>query len=134
MSHRLDPLLRPGSIAVLGATERAGAVGRQILENLLHGGYPGELFAINPNYSTVCGVPCYPDLESLPSQVEHVIFAIGDARVEAALDDVIAHGAKAATILSLLVLDDDTEPALKQRVVQKVRDACLLVCGANRSQ
>jgi len=131
MSHRLDPLLRPGSIAVLGATERTGSVGRQTIENLLHGQFPGNLFAINPNYSKVCGVPCYPDLAALPAVVDHVIFAIGDARVEAALDDVIAHGARAATIMSQLVLKDDSEPNLKYRVTEKIRHSGLLVCGAN---
>ena len=41
MAHRLDPLLRPRSIAVLGASEREGTVGRNTLENLLKGGYEG---------------------------------------------------------------------------------------------
>ena len=43
MAHRLDPLLRPRSIAVLGATEREGTVGRHTIENLLKGGYEGGL-------------------------------------------------------------------------------------------
>ena len=49
MSHRLDPLLRPGSIAVVGATEREGSVGRRTVENLMLGQYPGKLYAVNPN-------------------------------------------------------------------------------------
>ncbi|SVD38356.1 uncharacterized protein METZ01_LOCUS391210, partial [marine metagenome] len=100
MSHRLDPLLRPGSIAVVGATEREGSVGRRTVENLLLGRYPGQLFAVNPNYQRVCGVPCYPVLDALPTKVEHVLFAISDARIEAALDDAIAHGVRAVTIMS----------------------------------
>jgi acyl-CoA synthetase (NDP forming) len=43
MPHRLDPLLRPRSIAVLGATERAGTVGRTIIGNLQKGSYTGPL-------------------------------------------------------------------------------------------
>ncbi len=131
MSHRLDPLLRPGSIAVVGATEREGSVGRRTVENLMLGQYPGKLYAVNPNYEQVSGVKCYPDLEALPDTVEHVIFAISDARIEAALDDAIAHGARAATIMSLLVLEGDSEPNLKQRVADKVRNSGLLVCGGN---
>ncbi|TDJ43344.1 MAG: CoA-binding protein [Gammaproteobacteria bacterium] len=131
MAHRLDPLLRPGSIAVLGATERAGAVGRQTLENLLEGKFPGRLYAINPGYQEVLGVACFPSLEAVPEPVEHVIFAIGDARVEAALDDVIEHGARAATIMSSLVLADDTTPLLRERIEAQLRQSDLLVCGAN---
>ncbi|MGH8135754.1 MAG: CoA-binding protein, partial [Steroidobacteraceae bacterium] len=123
--------MRPRSIAVLGATERTGTVGRHTVENLLKGGYEGRLHAVNPGYESVCGVPCYPSLAALPEPVEHVIFAVGDARVEAALDDVIAHGARAATLMSSLVLADDREPVLRDRVLAKIRAAGLLVCGAN---
>ena len=131
MSHRLDPLLRPGSVAVLGATERAGSVGRITVENLLKGGFSGRLYAVNPGYQSVCGVPCFPSLAALPAPVEHVIFAIGDPRVEAALDEVIAHGARAATIMSSLVIENEREPALRERVAAKIRPSGLLVCGAN---
>ncbi len=82
MAHRLDPLLRPRSIAVLGASEREGTVGRHTIENLLKGGYEGGLYAINPGRQSVLGVPCYPSLAALPEPVEHVMFAIADTRVE----------------------------------------------------
>ena len=91
MAHRLDPLLRPRSIAVLGATERDGTVGRHTVENLLKGGFEGGLYAINPGRQSVLGVPCYSSLAALPEPVEHVMFAIADTRVEAALDEAIAH-------------------------------------------
>lgn len=131
MPHHLDPLLRPGSIAVLGATERSGSVGRQTMENLLEGQYPGRLFAVNPGYESVLGIACYPALTALPETVEHVVFTVGDARVEAALDDTIAHGARAATIMSSLVLEKDQAPFLQQRVTAKIANSDLLVCGAN---
>jgi acyl-CoA synthetase (NDP forming) len=131
MAHRLDPLLRPASIAVLGATERAGAVGRTTCENLLKGGFAGPLYAVNPRYASVCGLACYPSLATLPDKVEHVVFAIADARLEAALEDVIAHGARAVTIMSSLALERDREPPLRERVAARFRAAGLLACGAN---
>ena len=70
MPHRLDSLLRPRSIAVLGATERMGTVGRHTIENLLKGGYEGRLHAVNPGYQSVCGLPCFPSLTALPGPVE----------------------------------------------------------------
>jgi acyl-CoA synthetase (NDP forming) len=131
MAHRLDPLIRPRSIAVIGATERRGSVGRQTMENLLRGAYSGQLYAVNPGYETVCGIVCYPTLDALPEPVEQVIFAVGDARLEAVLDDTIAHGARAAVIMSSLVLEADSEPCLRERVRKKIKAAGLLVCGAN---
>ncbi|MEX1993901.1 MAG: acetate--CoA ligase family protein [Steroidobacteraceae bacterium] len=131
MPHRLDPLLRPRSIAVLGATERDGTVGRNTVENLLKGGFGGQLYAVNPGRNAVLGVPCFPSLARLPEPVEHVIFAVADERLEVALDEAIAHGARAATIMSSLVLADDHEPLLRERVLAKIRAAGLVVCGAN---
>ena len=131
MAHRLDPLLRPQSIAVLGASEREGTVGRNTVENLLKGGYEGGLYAVNPGRKSVLGVPCYPSLATLPEPVEHVIFAVADTRMDAALDDVIAHGARAATMMSSLVVEGDTDPPLRDRLLAKIRKAGLVVCGAN---
>jgi acyl-CoA synthetase (NDP forming) len=131
MAHRLEPLLRPRSIAVVGATERAGTVGRTTVHNLLKGGYAGALFAVNPRYESVLGVPCFPNLAALPQPVEHVFFAVSDERIEAALDEAIAHGARAATLMSSLVLANDSEPPLRERVLAKIRSAGLVVCGAN---
>ncbi|HEU5468642.1 MAG TPA: acetate--CoA ligase family protein [Steroidobacteraceae bacterium] len=131
MAHRLDPLLRPQSIAVLGASEREGTVGRNTVENLLKGGYEGGLYAVNPGRKSVLGVPCYPTLAMLPEPVEHVIFAVADTRMDAALDDAIAHGARAATIMSSLVIGGDGDPPLRERLLAKIRKAGLVVCGAN---
>ncbi len=131
MAHRLDPLLRPRSIAVLGATEREGTVGRNTVENLLKGGYDGGLYAVNPGRKWVLGVPCYPTLAELPEPVEHVIFAVADSRMDAALDDVIAHGARAATMMSSLVIEGDTDPPLRDRLLARIRKSGLVVCGAN---
>lgn len=129
--HRLRPLLKPASIAVLGASNRAGSVGNEVFVNLRKGGFTGTLLAVNPNYSEVAGVPCYASLSDLPELPEHVIFAIGDQRIEAALDELIALGIKACTIFSSLILKEDTAPLLKQRIQTKAEKAGLLVAGAN---
>jgi acyl-CoA synthetase (NDP forming) len=129
--HPLDSLLRPRSMAVIGASERPGSVGRQTMENLLTGGFQDHLYAVNPAYDDILGVPCFPDLQSLPEPVEHVVLTVGDPRVEAALDDVIAHGAAAATMISSLVLKDDEPPLLRDRVAAKIAASGLRVCGAN---
>ncbi|MCC7411928.1 MAG: acetate--CoA ligase family protein [Gammaproteobacteria bacterium] len=131
MAHRLDPLLRPRSIAVLGASQRPGSVGCLTVRNLVRGAYAGALYAINPRYTEVEGVPCVPSLDALPAAVEHVIFALADESLEAALEASIAHGVRAVTIMSALVLDTDREPVLKDRVAARVRSAGLLVCGGN---
>ena len=131
MPHYLDPLVRPDSIAVVGASRRADAVGNTVLKNLLKGEFPGALYAVNPRYDEIGGVPCYPSLSALPQPVQHVIFAIGDHRLEAVLDEAIACGVEAAMIYSSLVPEADSEPPLRNKVREKAERAGLLLCGAN---
>jgi acetate---CoA ligase (ADP-forming) len=129
--HRLDPLLRPASVAVVGASGKPDSLGEWTLRNLLRGGFKGRIFPVNPGYDELLGMRCYPGLIELPETPDLVIFGVGDARIEAALDGAIAAGVPAAVIMSSLVLDDDTEPRLRDRVRKQIRDAGMLVCGAN---
>ena len=64
--HRLRPLLNPVSIAVLGASQKMGTVGNEVLVNLLKGGFLGKIFAINPAYTDVQGICCFSSLVDLP--------------------------------------------------------------------
>ncbi len=130
-AHRLDPLLRPQSLAILGASVREGRVGNSFVKQCVSAGYTGRLYPVNPLYETVEGLPCYPSLAALPEQVEHVIFAIPNAAIEAGLDEAIAHGVKAATIVSSLYLPGDGVSRLQDRVAAKAREAGMVLCGAN---
>ena len=131
MQHRLDPLLRPRSVAVVGASEREESVGLMTVHNLLAGQFDGKIYPVNPGRETVLGLKCYPDLASLPETVDHVAFAVSDYRIEAALKDAIDHGARAATIMSQLIIDGDTSPVLQERVETLLHESGMLVCGAN---
>lgn len=127
----LDMLLHPASIAVVGATCRAGAVGNTVMRNLVAGGYAGPLAAVNPGYDTVAGVPCFPTLADLPFRPEQIIFAVADTRIEAALEDAIGAGMRSCVIYSALVLEQDSEPPLRERVRRKLVDAGIPACGGN---
>jgi len=131
MTHRLDPLLRPKSVAIVGASVRADSLGEWSLTNLLKGGFSGDIYPVNPKYTELQNIRCYSSLSELPVVPELVIFGVGDHSIEVALRDAIAVGVPAAVIQSPLVLDDDATPNLKERVTQRVRSAGMLVCGAN---
>ena len=130
-NHRLQALLKPSSIAILGASQKSGSVGNEVVKNLVRGGFEGEIFGVNPSYDEVEGIPCYQSLAHLPKVPQHVIFAINDHRIEAALDEVVSIGIPACTIFSALIISDDSTPNLKQRIATKAQDAGLLVAGAN---
>lgn len=70
LRHTLAPLLAPASVALVGATEREGALGRIVWQNLAAGGLRGTLSAVNPKHPAVFGQPCYARLGKLPQPPE----------------------------------------------------------------
>ena len=131
MKHHLDPLLRPRSVAVVGASARTDSLGEWALRNLGLGGYPGHIYPVNPNYDELQGHRCYASLADLPETPDLVIFAVGDPRIEDSLDEAIVAGVPAAVLQSTLYLDDDSNPPLRERVRAKIQASGMLVCGAN---
>ena len=131
MTHYLDPLLRPKSVAIVGASEREHSLGHETLKNLTRGEFSGAIYPVNPRYRELSGLPCYPDLKALPKTPELVIFCASDNRVEQVLDEVIAIGASAVSIMSSLVIDEDDTPNLKSRLQKKIANAGILACGGN---
>ena len=69
--QELQPLFRPEGIAVVGASAKWGP-GQQVIANLRQLGYEGEIFPINPKYSEIAGLPCYPSLTALGQAGKHV--------------------------------------------------------------
>jgi acyl-CoA synthetase (NDP forming) len=131
LSHRLDALLRPRSVAVLGASATPDSLGDWSLRNLVKGGFRGNVYPVNPRYEELQGLRCYAALADLPEVPDLVIFAVADHRLEAALDEAIALGVPAAVIQSTLYIDGDSAPYLRDRVKAKIDAAGMLVCGAN---
>ena len=98
MSHRLEPLLQPRSIALIGASNNPGRIGGMPLALLRDFGYAGEVYPVNPKYEEVFGYRCYPDIESVPGVPDLAVLAIGAEDVTAMLARCHAHGIPAAMV------------------------------------
>jgi acyl-CoA synthetase (NDP forming) len=131
VQHWLDPLLRPASVAFVGASSRAESPGNTMLRVAAVDGYAGRVFAVNPKRSMIEGTPCYPDLASLPESVDHVVIGLSDAQVEASLCDAIEHGARAATIFAGCDMSDVGDRHLLARLQAIAREAGIAMCGPN---
>jgi GNAT superfamily N-acetyltransferase len=83
----LEPLLRPHTVAVVGAGRRPGSVGRAVLHHLHAGGFTGRLFAVNPGVTSVLGVPSHPSIGALPKTPDLVIVAVPAAAVAATAEE-----------------------------------------------
>ncbi|MFZ1997221.1 MAG: CoA-binding protein, partial [Solirubrobacteraceae bacterium] len=82
----LSRLMHPASIAVVGATDRAGSYAAETLVNLELIGFPGPVYGVNPRRTEVMGRVCVPTVADLPEPVDAVVVAIPAAGVAAAVD------------------------------------------------
>ncbi|MEQ8895935.1 MAG: acetate--CoA ligase family protein [Roseovarius sp.] len=129
--HPLDPLLRPKSVAFIGASNRQDTPGNVMVASAAVDGYAGNLYPVNPKATDVAGLTCYPDMASLPERVDHAVIGLADSRVEQALQDAIESGIRAATIFTGCDLSDQGDHALLHRLADIARDADLQICGPN---
>ncbi len=96
----LDKLLNPGSIAVVGASDREGAPGRAIAANILNGGFAGPLNFVNPRYKTVLGQPCVRALKKLKAPPDLVIILVPERIIRRTLLQTAGCGCKVAIVMS----------------------------------
>ena len=127
----LQTLLSPGSIAVIGATERPQYGGR-FVANLQATDFAGRIYPINPNRATVFGLRCYPNIGAVPEPVDLAAIIIPVERVMDALEQCAAAGAKSAVVISAGFAElGDEGRALQVAVAEFARRTGLRVLGPN---
>lgn len=99
MQTDLECLYAPRSIAVVGASDRPGALGTQVFANLLRD-YPGALYAVNPRRDQVAGIPVYPDLTGLPETVDLLVLMVPAEQAVEAVEAGFARGHRSALVIT----------------------------------
>ncbi len=128
----LDYAFDPRSIAFVGATENMGKWGFLILNNLITGGYGGEIFPVNPARDTVLGLPAYPTVLDIPGEIDLAVFTVPARLVLEALDDCIARGVKAGLVITAGFKELGEEGAGAEReLVRRAREAGMVLIGPN---
>jgi len=94
----LRHVLAPASVAVIGAGQRPGSVGRAILRNIVTGGFPGPVYAAGPGASEPEGVPCVPSPAELPGQVDLAVIAVPAPAVPGVAEDCGRRGVRALAV------------------------------------
>ena len=102
------------AVAIVGASERAGSMGRLPVEFLRRYGYPGRILPVNPRVGAVLGLPCYPSVAAAPGPVDLALILLGADRVPAAIEDCIAAGVQVAIIGASGFAETGTAGAAKQ--------------------
>jgi|JFJP01.1.fsa_nt_gi acetyltransferase len=74
-TYHLQRVINPESIAVIGASPKKGRVGEAVMENLLTGGFKGNIFPVNPKYDTVMGLKAFKNVKNLPRHIDLSVIA-----------------------------------------------------------
>ena len=96
----LRHVFQPDSVAVIGASRRAGTPGRAILHNIVTGGYAGRVYAVNPHAQHMEGVPCVASVSDLPEPVDLAVVAVPPAEVTAVADECGRRDVKAIVVVT----------------------------------
>ncbi len=112
LHHYLRPLVTPASVALVGASERPGSIGRIVLENILGSTFQGEFHAINPNHRKVLGRKCLPTLAAVGKPVDLAVI-VAPPR---ALRDILEDAAKVRLRAAIVLTDPPaTDPTAQRR-------------------
>jgi acetyltransferase len=128
----LDMFFAPSSVAVIGATETPGSVGRTLLKNLISTSFGGTVYPVNPKRPNVLGIKAYPRIADVPDHVELAIIVTPAATVPGLVKECVAAGVKGAIIISAGF--KETGPAglaLEQQTLAEARKGRMRIVGPN---
>jgi len=131
-AKRIEAVLRPGSVAVVGASDTPGSIGRILCGNLRDGGFGGPVFYVNPHHEAIAGLPAYPSVRSLPQAVDLAIIATPPATLPGVLEDCGVRGVRGAVIVSAGFREGGEDgAALERSMLQVARRHGLRLLGPN---
>ena len=131
-THYLASLFEPRSVVLVGASERLEKVGGRVLENLIGAGYRGKLFAVNPKYTAVRGIPCVRSVGELPEAVDLAVVATPAAVVPEVIAACGRRGIRTAIVITAGF--SETGPggqALERELLAAAREHGVRLLGPN---
>ena len=130
--HPLQPILAPRVIAVIGATENEGSVGRTLFQNLGRGGFGGVVYPINPKRSSVMCVRAYPNIAKVPEQVDLALICTPAPTVPGIIRECVEAGVKGAVIISAGFKEiGEAGVRLEQQILSEARAGNMRIVGPN---
>jgi acetyltransferase len=130
--HPLDAIFTPKTVAVIGATERPGSVGRTVLWNLISHPFGGTVFPVNPKRHSVLGIKAYPSIAAVPESVDLAIVATPAATVPAVIRECADAGVKSAIIISAGFKEIGASGVeLEQQILAEAQRGKMRIIGPN---
>jgi acetyltransferase len=124
--RNFEYLFKPRSVALIGASNKAGSVGLITAQNLLNGGFSGPVWFVNPRHGTIAGHECHPSVAALPSAPDLAILATPPQTIPGLIADLGTKGTRAAVVITAGLRD-----GLKQAMLDAARPHILRIQGPN---
>ena len=128
----LDSICAPKVVAVIGATENPGTVGRTLFQNLGRGGFDGIVYPVNPKRPSVLCVKAYPSIGAIPDKVDLAVICTPAKTVPGIIKDCVAAGVPGAVIISAGFKETGPEGVkLEQQILAESRPSGMRIIGPN---
>jgi len=125
-------LLNPRSVAVVGASRRAGTIGAALVANLKGAGFGGPIYPINPNAAEIQGLPAYPRIGAVGKPVDLAVIAVPAAAVEGVVEDGARAGVRGVVVISSGFAEvSEAGRAAQTRLAELVRGSGMRMVGPN---
>ncbi|HYL36658.1 MAG TPA: bifunctional acetate--CoA ligase family protein/GNAT family N-acetyltransferase [Bryobacteraceae bacterium] len=128
----LDVFFKPNSVAVIGATDRAGHVGRSVLWNLISSPFGGTVYPVNLKKHSVLGIRAYPNVASLPEPAELAVIVTPAETVPGVVEECARSGVRGAVIISAGFRESGPRGLeLERQILAAARPAKMRIIGPN---
>jgi acetyltransferase len=128
----LSSLFAPKTVAVIGASDKLGSVGRTLLWNLVSNSFGGTVFPVNPKHHSIMGIKAYPNLKAIPEPVDLAVIATPAPTVPNLVRECAAAGVKSVIIVSAGFKEIGAVGIeLEQQILKEARQARLRIIGPN---
>src|SRR5436190_22032973 len=131
-ANPLKSIFAPTNVAVIGATEKEGSVGRTILWNLISSPFGGAVFPVNPKRPSLLGIKAYPTIKDVPDPVDLAVIVTPAPSIPGLIGDCIEAGVKGAIIISAGFIEVGSEGVkLEQQILEQTRTSGMRIVGPN---
>lgn len=128
----LDAFFLPQSVAVIGATERPGTVGRTFLRNLLESNFRSKTYPVNPNHAELLGLKAYKTIADVPEQVDLAIVATPASTVPKIIGECVDASVKSAVVVSAGFRERGQDGVvLETKILEQLRRGTMRLIGPN---
>ncbi|HLH09976.1 MAG TPA: bifunctional acetate--CoA ligase family protein/GNAT family N-acetyltransferase [Terriglobales bacterium] len=130
--HPLDAVFAPKAVAVIGATERPGSIGRRVLWALLSSPFGGTVFPVSKDRAGVLGIKAYPNVAAVPESVDLAVIVTPAVTVPGIIGECVEAGVRAAIVISAGFREYGEEgAALEQQILSQLKGCQMRVIGPN---